>query len=322
MPKVSVIIPTYNRRDVIMKTVESVLSQTEQDLEVIVVDDGSVDDTQSIIKNLNDNRVSYFYKTNGGPSSARNLGLSKANGKYLAFLDSDDFWPDNYLEVMTGYLESNNEFGAAYGPITVVYPDGKEVISYKRPDGKSGWITLDLFKKGFIWPSAAVFRSLVWNDFYFDESLNRTSEDSDAFLRLSTHTQFLFVPDVEAFHRISADSISAEVGVACTRMLVLERFYFRLGGDKVVPAKTARKRLSHACRGVAEDRKSKGAKAAALALYKRAIRHWPYDLRLYLGFLRTLLLSSRKDQEPNWKMPEPLVDPIGPNRFTQSLHKI
>ncbi|MCJ7484181.1 MAG: glycosyltransferase family 2 protein, partial [Thermodesulfovibrionales bacterium] len=299
---------------IILGTLKSVLAQTVHELEVIVVDDGSEDDTVGVVRSLNDSRLRYFYKTNGGAASARNLGLSKANGGYIAFLDSDDLWPDNYLEVMINHLESSSTFGAAYCAITVIYPDGRKVISHKRPAGKSGWITLDLFKRGFIWTSAAVFKSSAWKDFYFDELL-KTSEDSDAFLRLSMHTQFLFVPDVEAFRRISADGLCAKVGVACTRMIVLERFYLRLGGDKIIPTKIARKRFSHAARRVAEDRRSKGARAAALGLYRHAIRYWPYDLRLYLGFLRTLLLSSRKDQQPNWKMPEPLVNPIGPNRF-------
>jgi glycosyltransferase involved in cell wall biosynthesis len=314
MPKVSVIIPTYNRQDLIVKTIENVLSQSERDLEVIVVDDGSNDDTRSVVEGLNENRVSYFYKTNAGAASARNFGLSKARGEYVAFLDSDDFWPENYLKVMLSHLRINSEFGAAYSPITVVYPGGSKVKSYKKPDRKSGWITLDLFKRGFVWPSAALFRSSAWKDFYFDEAL-RTSEDSDAFLRLSIHTQFLFVTDVEAFHTISADSLSAEVGVVCTRLLVLERFYFRLGGDKIVPFHIARRRLSHACRKVAEDQRSKGARTAALGLFRRAIHYWPIDWRLYLGFIRSLLSSSRKDQETNWKMPGQLGDPIGPNRF-------
>ena len=68
MPKVSVIIPTYNRQYIIVKTVESVLNQSKQDLEVIVVDDGSSDDTRGVVENLNDSRVRYFYKTNGGAS--------------------------------------------------------------------------------------------------------------------------------------------------------------------------------------------------------------------------------------------------------------
>ena len=129
------------------------------------------------------------------------------------------------------------------------------------------------------------------------------------------HTQFLFVPEVEALYRISADSISSEAGVACKRILVLERFYFKLGVDKVIPAKIARRRLSHSCRKVAEDRRRTGARAAALGLYRRTIQHWPYDLRLYLGLLRVLLLSSSKDHELNWKMPQPLGHPLGTNRF-------
>lgn len=315
MPEVSVIIPTYNRSQIVKETIGSVLAQTLEDLEIIVVDDGSTDDTRNVIEAFTDRRVKYFYKTNGGPANARNYGLSKARGEYIGFLDSDDLWPKNYIEVMVSHLENNSEFGAAYSPITVVYPDGRQIKSYKAPEGKSGWITLDLFKRGFIWPSAAVFRESIWKDFYFDELLNKTSEDSDAFLRLSMRTPYLFVPDVEAFHRISADSICAEVGMECSRMLVLERFYFRLGGDKIVPVNTTKRRLSHACRRIAEDRRCKKARSAALKLYRRAIWYWPYDLRLYLGLLRTFLLSSSRDQEPNWKMPEPLGDPIGPNRF-------
>lgn len=315
MPKVSVIIPTYNRSNVVKETISSVLAQTKLDLEVIVVDDGSTDDTSKVVEGLQDGRVSYFYKINGGAASARNLGLSKCEGEYVAFLDSDDFWPAHYIEVMVSHLENNSEFGAVYSPITVMYPDGSKVKSYKMPKGKSGWITLDLFRNSFVWPSAVVFRGSVWKDFYFDELLKRSYEDSDAFLRLSMYTQFLFVPEVEALYRISADSISSEVGVACTRILVLERFYFELGGDKVIPAKIARRRLSHSCRKVAEDRRRTGARAAALGLFRRAIRHWPYDLRLYLGLLRVLLLSSSKDQNPNWKMPQPLGHPLGTNRF-------
>lgn len=99
MPKVSVIIPTYNGQYIIVKTVESVLDQSKQDLEVdIVVDDGSSDDTRGVVEIFNDSRVRYFYKTNGGAASARNFGLSKTMGEYVAFLDSDNFWPENYLE--------------------------------------------------------------------------------------------------------------------------------------------------------------------------------------------------------------------------------
>jgi glycosyltransferase involved in cell wall biosynthesis len=306
--KVSVIIPTYNGSVVVKETISSVLAQTWSDLEVIVVDDGSTDDTRAVVENLRDSRVRYFYKTNGGPASARNLGLSKAEGDYITFLDHDDLWPRDYLDVMVSRLENNHEYGVAYSPITIVYPDGRKVGSYKKPRGRSGQLTLDLFKQGFIWTSAAIIRRSVLSHFYFDESLRRSYEDGDYFLRLSTRCLFLFVGDVEAIRTEHSDSLSAKAGTLPTRILVLERFYLRLGGQEFIPAGIARRRLSHACRKVAEAYRRQKSRAAAIELYKRAIRYWPMDLRLYLGLGKVVLLRENKDASPNWRMPEPLAD--------------
>ena len=315
MVKVSVIIPTYNRSAVVRETIQSVLIQSESDLEVIVVDDGSADDTKNVVESIKDGRVNYLYKDNGGAASARNLGLSKARGKFIAFLDSDDYWPVDYLEVMIRELEKDSDFGAAYSPITAVYPDGRKIISYKKPEGKSGWVTKDLFKQGFVWPSAAVFRRTAWQNFFFDEAIRCSYEDGDAFVRLSMHTKFIFVGEVEAFHRMSDDSIAVKAGVACTRIQVLERFYYQLGGNKIISTPAARRKLSHAYRKVAKDRKETGHKTAALKLYKRAIRYWPVDLRLYPELCRTILLNRKNDPEPDWQMPRELGEPLGTNRF-------
>ena len=303
------IIPTYNRSGVVKEAVCCVLAQTESDLEIIVVDDGSTDDTRAVVEDFSDGRVSYFYKTNGGPASARNLGLSKTRGDYIAFLDHDDLWPENYLKTMLSCLENRSEFGAAYSLITVVCPDGRKIKSYKRPEGKSGRITVDLFKRGFVWTSATVIRKSFVKDFYFDESLRRSYEDGDYFLRLSTRCPFLFVGDVEAIKREHAENLSAKVGVLPTRILVLERFYFRLGGDKLIPAGIARRKLSHAYRSVAEAYRRETKRRAAIALYKRSIRYLPWDLRLYGGLLMALLPSKRSDEAPDWTMPEALPKP-------------
>ena len=315
MPKISVIIPVYNRQDIVAHTVQSVLNQTDRDLEVLVVDDGSTDDTRAVIQNLADSRVNYFYKANDGPASARNFGLSKARGEYIAFLDSDDLWPENYLQVILANLENCPGFSAAYTPITVFYPDGTKISSYTKSDGKSGKLGPELFKHSFIWIFAAVFCRSIWNGFYFDEQLKKICEDSDVLLRLSMQTRFLFVPQVQAFHRISNDSISSSTEVDCMRLLVLERFYFHLGGDKIVPLKAARRRLSHTARKIAEFSRRKGSKMAALKLYRHAVRYWPYDVRLYWGLLKTWFLNSAEDAEPNWAMPQPLGNPVGTNRF-------
>jgi glycosyltransferase involved in cell wall biosynthesis len=307
MPKVSVIIPTYNRSCLLNETIKSVLSQTEKDLEVIVVDDGSTDDTGNVVRNIKDKRVRYFYKTNSGPAGARNFGLSKAAGEYISFLDHDDLWPENYLDVMVSRLANNNEYGAAYSPITVVYPDGRRVKSYKRPAGKSGRITLDLFKHGFIWTSAAVIRKSVLNNIYFDESLRYSYEDGDFFLRLSTRCMFLFVEDVEAIRTEHSENFSAKIGTKPTRILVLERFYFQLEGKAHISSVTARRRLSHATRKVAEESRHNGGRTAAIFLFKRAIKYWPYDIRLYCGLWKSFVMNKLKDPEPNWQMPEALA---------------
>ncbi|HPC65278.1 MAG TPA: glycosyltransferase family A protein [Anaerohalosphaeraceae bacterium] len=165
MPKVSVIIPTYNQSRLLKETVGSVLAQTLSDLEVIVVDDGSTDNTQEVVSQIPDARIRYYYTPNRGVSAARNYGLTRAAGQYIAFLDHDDLWPDNFLEVMVRSLEKNTDYGLVYCPVTLAYPDGRRELSYKIHTCKSGWVAPALFKSGFVWTSAAVMRRDVLNGF-------------------------------------------------------------------------------------------------------------------------------------------------------------
>ena len=94
----SIIIPLYNKASYIEKTIKSVLSQTFTDYEVIVINDGSTDESETIIKLLNDNRIQLFNQQNEGVSVARNLGIEKATGKLIAFMDADDYWFPKHLE--------------------------------------------------------------------------------------------------------------------------------------------------------------------------------------------------------------------------------
>ncbi len=308
MPKVSVIIPTYNLCSMVGETINSVLRQTEPDLEVIVVDDGSTDNTREVVEAIADSRVRYFYKDNGGTPSSYNYGFSKANGQYVSFLDHDDLWPENYLQVMLLGLEKNSEFGAAYSPITVLYPDRTKIKSYRRPKGKSGWLTLDIFKGNVVWNSASIIRKSALENFCFDESLRVGCEDKDYFLRLSTQIKYLFVEEVEAIRREHGTNLSKKMNLQPTRILILERFYFRLGGDKIISAVIAKYQLSRTCRRVARSHRRNKGRSAAITLYKRAIRYWPIGIRLYLELTQTLLLNKKNDPNPSWQMPEPLSE--------------
>lgn len=112
---VSVIIPTYNRKATILRSVNSVLEQTYSDIEVIVVDDCSTDDTEDVIKSIKNNKLKYIRcSQNGGVAAARNIGLENAQGEYIAFNDSDDIWRANKLEMQMKELEKNSDYGMIY----------------------------------------------------------------------------------------------------------------------------------------------------------------------------------------------------------------
>ena len=312
MPTVSVIIPTYNRSNLVKEAVESVLQQTYTDFEVLVVDDGSTDDTRSVVKQIQDSRIKYYYKDNGGQSSARNFGLIKAHGQYIAFLDHDDLWPDNnYLTTMMNHMQSQDKYGAAYARVTQL--DKGQIKPFaKEHRYKSGWITKAYFEGGpCIMPSAAFFRKEIIKDWYFDERL-RTGEDNDAFLRLSTKTPFLFVSDASILRREVPDSRSKNLTAdeLCNGILSVERFCFQLGGHKYISKLKMRRMLSHKYRRAGKVSCASGNRHVAMVFFKKGIRYYPLDWRLYLDLLKAILLSRKNDKLPNWQMPGPLPTEI------------
>jgi glycosyltransferase involved in cell wall biosynthesis len=119
-PRVSVVIPTYRHRDFILATLDSVFAQTMTDLEVIVVNDGSPDDTRDLLRPfVAEGRVQYLEQPNEGQSRARNAGLARARGEYVALLDDDDLWPRDKLEWQTRFLDEHPDVGAVGGTLQV-----------------------------------------------------------------------------------------------------------------------------------------------------------------------------------------------------------
>ena len=125
--KLSIIIPTYNRSKYISKCIDSVLSQTYKNIEIIVIDDGSTDNTEEIIKNFNDKRIKYFKNTNHGIGYSRNFGLDKATGDYIFFLDSDDYINADTVDNIFKNIKSNDILIFDYKEIFEI--DKKEKIN-------------------------------------------------------------------------------------------------------------------------------------------------------------------------------------------------
>ncbi len=164
-PRVSVIVPTYNRAHMIVECLDSVLNQTYRDFEVIVVDDGSTDDTEKVIKPYLD-RIQYIKQENQGNAAARNIGIRKAKGEIIAFDDSDDLWLPDKLERQVRYLDEHHDVdmvcgnGIFFGDQKI---EGKKVIPDKRavPLERDGVTLRAIFMKSSIRTPTIVARRQV-----------------------------------------------------------------------------------------------------------------------------------------------------------------
>jgi glycosyltransferase involved in cell wall biosynthesis len=148
-PRVSVIIPTFNCGRYILAAVDSALEQTFDDLEVIVVDDGSTDETPALIQSVDDRRLKYIATTNMGPGHARNVGMKAASGEYIAFLDSDDLYLPRKLELQVLFMDTHPSIGMVstefYGAFGDKVIENKHLRSYHKIFDRKGWSYTDVF---------------------------------------------------------------------------------------------------------------------------------------------------------------------------------
>jgi glycosyltransferase involved in cell wall biosynthesis len=183
MARVSVVIPTYNRLPTVKDAIESVLNQTYRDFEFWVVDDGSTDGTGEALRTFGD-KVKYVSQNNRGVSAARNLGLRISRGKYLAFLDSDDLWEPQKLEIQVKCMEENPQFPLCY--TDEVWIRGGTRVNPKKKHAKySGWIFEKCLPLCIISPSSALMKRSLFDEIGgFDETLP-VCEDYDLWLRVT-----------------------------------------------------------------------------------------------------------------------------------------
>lgn len=185
-PKVSVIIPTYNRADFIKESILSVLNQNFKDFEIIVVDDGSRDNTQKIIESIKDQRIIYIYQHSKGRSAARNKAIEVARGKYLAFLDSDDLFLQGKIKKQVEFLEKNLDYGMVYTSALNINGKG-EIMDVDYKATKSGNIYKDIaFYVPLVitLPTVMVRKDIVASLHGFDEKMRRF-EDTDMWRRVA-----------------------------------------------------------------------------------------------------------------------------------------
>jgi glycosyltransferase involved in cell wall biosynthesis len=184
LPTFSVVIPTYNRGAHLRKTIDSVLAQTYTDFELLIVDDGSTDHTQSIVENIGDVRIEYIYQANGGGSKARNTGIKAAAGKYIAFLDSDDFFKPDHLANALPVLETGRN-RCTYTQVIVDRGDGLTFLKPPRALNPNEPISDYLMcERGFIQTSTLIVPAELAKAVRFNEEIS-FGQDTDFAIRLA-----------------------------------------------------------------------------------------------------------------------------------------
>jgi glycosyltransferase involved in cell wall biosynthesis len=239
---VSVVIPTYNRAGTVIDAVRSVLAQHFEDFELIVVDDGSTDDTEARVAAIADDRLRYIAGQHAGVSAARNLGVRRATGSVIAFLDSDDVWRPDKLAREVDVLIKHPEVDAVFSDLEKRHGDQvvpsfmrqTEVFSRHVPRTPGGVVTLEprelrlcLLEEVPIKPSALTLRRTAFERVGgFDEAWS-SSEDWELLLRLARAHRFAYIDEPLAVLHISPDSLhlvdQTRGETAMIRLLARER---------------------------------------------------------------------------------------------------
>lgn len=238
-PKVSVIIPTYNREHLISRSIESVLNQTYKDFEVIIVDDASTDNTEELITKKYPDVIYIKHDINRGAAAARNTGLNVVRGKYIAFHDSDDEWLPEKLEKQMVIFEKFPEVGIVYTDMLRISEDGR-MDYWNSPSIQSNTLinekTLDYQVTGIGIQSTVILKECIEYVGFFDDKLPRLI-DLELFIRLSKYFKFYHLrePLVKYYEN---DGISTNIIAGYTaRIYLLNKFFECLKGNKKFLAK-------------------------------------------------------------------------------------
>lgn len=226
MPAISVIIPVYNAERTILETIQSVQQQTFSDFELVVINDGSTDRTLELLDTIKDYRLKVFSYSNGGLSVARNRGIALATGEFITFLDADDLWTYDKLELQLRALQQHPEAGVAYSWTCNMSEKGESFF-----EGKSvlfeGNVYPHLLLTNFIANGSNILirRQAIESVGEFDPTLAPCA-DWDFYLRLASRWTFVVVPKPQILYRQSSGSMSSKIEVMQKEaLLVLERAF-------------------------------------------------------------------------------------------------
>lgn len=211
MPFFSIVIPLYNKENFIQNTLKSVLDQSFQDFEVLIIDDGSTDKSLEKIKSISDSRIRIFEQENKGVSEARNKGIKEAKANYIAFLDADDYWYPHFLDEMYKYIQALPE-QKVFACAIEFQIKNKIIPSVYSIERKGDYQLVDYFKSSLrqsvLCSSSGVFQKSIFEVSGVFNPNYQAGEDTDMWVRIGLHFPVVFIWKIGARYVFAQNSLS------------------------------------------------------------------------------------------------------------------
>lgn len=274
---VSVIIPTYNRAHLLGRSIRSIMNQTYQNFEIIVVDDGSTDNTDELIFSLVNEKIRYIrHEKNKGAAAARNTGIKAAKGDYIAFQDSDDIWlPEKLEKQMEVFKTAPKKVGVVYTGFYRIIGSKRIYMPYSWVNKKDGDIYPQILAGNFVTTQSITVRAGCLEKVgLFDENLPRL-QDWEFVIRLSKHYSFEFIDEPLLYSYYTQGCISSDKEALVSALkLIIEKHYIEFKNNKTF--------LASRYLTLGSALNSCGDFNNARHYFIKAVKTYPFDKRLLL----------------------------------------
>lgn len=289
---VSVVVTTYNYGRYLPFALESALAQGHRNIEVLVVDDGSTDDSREVAaRYLSDPRLRYIHQDNAGQASAKNRGIRESRGAFVAFLDADDVWLPGKLEKQLG-LFADPAVGVTCTGRRLLLPDGSE-RPYQGAALRRGDVLGDVFLDNFLcFSSTMVRRSCLESYGSFDESI-RMGIDYDLWIRMAARCRFDFVDEELVLYRVGHAQMSKNLleRIESAWRIMRKNLADPVVGARLSPGVLRRAEAMTLC-SQAVALGMAGRRREAFGLYLRSLARDPFSARTRRAFAKFLLGES------------------------------
>lgn len=274
-PAVSVVLATYNYGRYLAGALDSALGQTLDDLEIIVIDDGSTDETQEVMAPyLANRRVRYFGTNHGGQPAAKNAGIRLARAPLISFLDADDLWLPTKLEKQAALFAGDPGLGVVYSRRRLMDEQGRH-LHFSQPTLPRGNVLEAMFRQNFICFSSAVVRRTVFDQVGLFDTKLALAIDYDLWLRIAQRYPFDFVDEPLVMYRTGHASLSRRTEERLmTAAGIMARFLDEHGGRSALDPTLVRRAQAETYYEIALATRSRS-RWAALPWYLRALRYAP-----------------------------------------------